>query len=352
MQQLGHVFAAEAGFDYGLAELFEEDESDLAGLVFFVVLHVGEPGVGAEIGRGHGQAGGLQQADDAFGVGGFQVAFALGEASGEHHAGGDGFAVQPVAVAHLGFDGVAEGVAEVEVGADAVLFFVLFDDMGFHLAAVLDGVGQGALLLLHDGGHVLLEAGEEMDVAEQGVFDDFGKAGGKFARGQGAEGGGVGDNGLGLVEGADHIFAEGVVDAGFAANGGIDLTEQGGGDLDEGDAALVGGGGKAGQIADDAATEGEEGGAAVGVVLQQAGVDVLQGFAVFVLLAVGQDDAANGYAELPAGGFDGGEVEGGDGFVADDGGLVANVGADELGQMVQQAVADVDGVAVAGGVDL
>ena len=78
LQQGGHVFAAETGFYGGLAEPFEDDEADLAGLIFFVVLHVGKPGIDRKLRRGNGQSGGLQQADDALGVGGFQVAFALG----------------------------------------------------------------------------------------------------------------------------------------------------------------------------------------------------------------------------------------------------------------------------------
>lgn len=337
LQQGGHVFSAEACFYGGLAEPFEDDEADLAGLIFFVVLHVGKPGIDCKLRRGNGQSGGLQQADDALGVGGFQVAFALGQAGGKHHAGGYGFAVQPVAVAHLGFYGVAEGVAEVKESADALLFFILLDDAGFHLAAVADGVGKGGGLLPHDAGHGVLEFDKEIHVAEQGVFDDFSQAGGKFARGKGLQDGGIGDDGLGLVKRADHVFAERVVDAGFAAHGGIDLAEQGGGDLDEGDAALVGGGGKTGQIADYAAAEGEDGGVAVGMVLQQAGVDLLEGFAVFVLFAVGQDDVATIDAELSAGCFDGGKIKRGNGLIADDGGFAGDMWADEFGQVAEQA---------------
>ena len=243
--------------------------------------------------------------------------------------------MQPVAITHLGFDGVAKGVAEVEQGANALLFFVLLDDAGLHLAAVADGVGKGSGLLSHDAGHGVLEFGKEIHVTEQGVFDDFGQAGRKLARGKGLQGGGIGDDGLGLVKRADHVFAEQVVDAGFAAHGGIDLAEQGGGDLDEGDAALVGGGSKAGQIADYAAAEGEDDGAAVGMVLQQAGVDLLEGFAVFVLFAVGQDDLANVDAELLAGCFDVGKIKRGNGLIADDGGFAVDMWADEFGQVAE-----------------
>ena len=149
------------------------------------------------------------------------------------------------------------------------------------------------------------------------------------------QGGGVGDDGLGLVKRANHVLAKRVVDAGFAAHGGIDLAEQGGGDLDEGDTALVGGCGKAGQIADYAAAKCEDGGAAVGMVLQQAGVDLLEGFAVFVLFAVGQDDVTNVDAELLAGCLDGGKIKRGNGLIADDGGFAADMWADEFGQVVK-----------------
>ncbi|OAM37349.1 hypothetical protein A7P99_07800 [Eikenella sp. NML120348] len=120
-------------------------------------------------------------------------------------------------------------------------------------------------------------------------------------------------------------------------------------DLDKGDAALVGSGSKTGKVADYAAAESEDGGTAVGMVLQQSSVDLLEGFVIFVLFAVGQDDAAGTDAELSAGGFNRSKVERGNGLVADDGGFAANVWADVFGQIIKQAKADVDGVAVAGG---
>ena len=79
------------------------------------------------------------------------------------------------------------------------------------------------------------------------------------------------------------------------------MAEQGGGNLNEGDATLIGGGSKAGKIADYAAAKSQDGGASISMMLQQASVDLLEGFTVFVLLAVGQDDVANADAELLAG---------------------------------------------------
>ena len=54
------------------------------------------------------------------------------------------------------------------------------------------------------------------------------------------------------------------IDAGLAADGGVDLREERGGDLHVADAAHVDGGEEAGDVAEDAATEGEEERVAVG----------------------------------------------------------------------------------------
>ncbi len=82
--------------------------------------------------------------------------------------------------------------------------------------------------------------------------------------GEGAEEVGVDVDGEGLVEAADEVFSGCEVDAGLAADGGVDLGEEGAGDLDVADAAHVDGGEEAGDVADDSATEGEEEGVAVG----------------------------------------------------------------------------------------
>ena len=95
----------------------------------------------------------------------------------QHHAGGHGFAVQPHAVTHFGFDGVAEGVAEVEPGAYALLGFVLADNLGFHGAASAHGFGQRCGLLLHQRIDMGFEPFKKSQVAKQAVFNHFGQAG-------------------------------------------------------------------------------------------------------------------------------------------------------------------------------
>ena len=60
-----------------------------------------------------------------------------------------------------------------------------------------------------------------------------------------------------LVEGADEVLAGRMVDAGLAADAGVDLRQQRGRHLHERHAAHEGRGGEAGQVADDAAAEGD-----------------------------------------------------------------------------------------------
>lgn len=155
-----------------------------------------------------------------------------------------------------------------------------------------------------------------------------------------------------MVEGADEVFTDGVVDACFSADGGIDHGEESGGDLEEGEAAEEGGGGEASHVADESAAEGEEGGVAVdggGEELVVDGGEVLEGFMVFA----GGDGGGDG---LEAGGFEGGleggEVDGGDVGVGDDGdfggaGEVAEVRADGG----EEAGLDGDVVFVVGDID-
>src|SRR6266550_6624064 len=75
------------------------------------------------------------------------------------------------------------------------------------------------------------------------------------------------------MESADEIFADGVINPGFAADAGVDHGQKRGGNLHEGDAAEDGGGDEADDIADDTAAEGEDGGGAFDACLQKRVVE-------------------------------------------------------------------------------
>ena len=69
---------------------------------------------------------------------------------------------------------------------------------------------------------------------------------------------------MGLVEGAEEVFAAGEIDAGFATNGGVDLGEEGGGDLDDRNAPHEDRREETAHVATDAAAEGDDDAGPVG----------------------------------------------------------------------------------------
>ena len=117
---------------------------------------------------------------------------------------------------------------------------------------------------------IRFEPGEERRIAEQPVFHHLGIARAELARAQGREHGDVGEHQARLVEGADQVLALPGVDAGLAADRGIDLGQQRGRHLHDADAAPQDAGGEAGQVADHAAAKGDDAVAALDAELEQA----------------------------------------------------------------------------------
>jgi len=129
-----------------------------------------------------------------------------------------------------GFDGVADGVAEVQDHAEARLLFVFADDVGFDADRggyyFRERFGVSVLFCVacvQAGFGVLFHEAEEFCVVDDACLDGFLQAGAEFGGGEGAEKVGVGEDGLWVVEAADEVFAGCEVDAGFAADGGVDL---------------------------------------------------------------------------------------------------------------------------------
>ena len=256
--------------------------------------------------------------------------------------------MQPGTVAHAGLDGVAKGVAQVKQGAHAGFFFVLANNIRLHLAAVADGFGQGGTVAGTQCVDVLLQPGQKLHIAQQRVFDHFGQAGGQLARGQGVQHGHVGQHCARLVKRADHIFAQRVIDGGFAAHRGIHLRQQGGGNLDERRAALVAGGGKAGHVANHPAAQRNQRGLAFGAPAQQGVKDQVQGFPGFVGFAVRQ----NYRGDADPGGFQcllqRGQVQRGNRGVGDDRGFFLRQVRQNQRRIGKQGFANVDRVAGVG----
>ena len=102
---------------------------------------------------------------------------------------------------------------------------------------------------------MILQPFEEGPVAEKTVLHHFGVAGAPLTWRQCRQHFRVGENQKRLVEGTDEILAVTRVDTGLSADGAVHLGEQGGGDLDERDAAAQQARRQPGQIADDSAAK-------------------------------------------------------------------------------------------------
>ena len=104
-------------------------------------------------------------------------------------------------------------------------------------------------------GQVTLQALEKRGVVNDAVFDDLGEAGAKLAPGQAGQRIQIAQHQARLVEGADEVLAGLQVHAHLAADGAVHLRQQRRGHLHERDAAQIGSGHEARQVAHHAAAE-------------------------------------------------------------------------------------------------
>lgn len=96
---------------------------------------------------------------------------------------------------------------------------------------------------------------KKIRLVDQAVFHHFGVAGAEFARTERIEHRRIRQHQIRLVEDANEVLAVAGVDAGLAADGGIDLRQKRGRYLHETYAAADDTGRKTGEIADHAAAE-------------------------------------------------------------------------------------------------
>ncbi len=115
---------------------------------------------------------------------------------------------------------------------------------------------------------------EESSIADQSGLDDFGIARPEFPRRQRGQGERIGQHHARLVKSAEQVLAEGGVDACFAADAGIDLGQERGGDLYKRQPTQDRRRREARKVADNAAAKGNDGGAPFDPRLQQGVGDV------------------------------------------------------------------------------
>jgi len=148
------------------------------------------------------------------------VVAALGCKKGDHAAASAGsyrFAVKPIAVSRRRLDRVAEGVAEIEQSAFARFSFVGHDDFHLDPATLVNGVQQRLRLARQQRCDVGFKPRKELGVANGAAFDHLRETRRKFAVRQRAQAIRIDQDGARLVECADHVLSERMVDAGLAA---------------------------------------------------------------------------------------------------------------------------------------
>ena len=193
-------------------------------------------------------------------------------------------------VAGLGFERVAEGVAEIQDAAQVAFALVAGDHLAFirtesaMMRSTASGVRASTSSLCSH------QECEELGVADDAGLDDFVEAGAVLAVGQGVEHGRVDEDGERLVEAADQVLAADEVHAGLAADRGVHLGEQGGRDLEHGNAAHEDGGQEAGHVVDDAAAESDHHARAVGAALHHLLGKLLHGRQALLVFAAGKGE--------------------------------------------------------------
>ena len=214
-----------------------------------------------------------------------------GEVGDDEHAAGDGLAVPEAPVLRQRFDGVPGRVPEVQDAPRPALAFVLGHHLRLDAAGVGDDRGQRVRLAPDDGGQIARHPLEEAAVGDHAVLDHLVETGPELAAGQGAQHVRVGEDRERLVERADQVLAERMVDADLAADGTVDLREQRSRHVRQGDAPQVGRRRETHHVADHAAADGDDGDAALGRHADQGVVDPGDGLGVLGALAVGDEDA-------------------------------------------------------------
>ncbi len=125
-----------------------------------------------------------QHLEDLDAVFGGKVARQLAQEDGGAHAEGDGLAMQEAGVAGFGFEGVAEGVAEIEDAAEVAFALVGGDHFALHADGIGDDAVHGVRLARQHVAAAIGEKAEQIGFADDAGLDDFVEAGAVFAFGK------------------------------------------------------------------------------------------------------------------------------------------------------------------------
>ena len=153
-------------------------------------------------------------------------------------------------------------MAEVQNAAQTLLLFIFLHHFLFEVQGVGNDPDQPGRRLSGSQGIQFrfkiegFKAGKSFLIKTERHFHRLGQAVGDLAAGQGGKGGRIHQDAARLIKCADNVLDSIQVDGGFAADGGVHLGKDGGGNVVEINAAHIAGRGETGQIADHAAADG------------------------------------------------------------------------------------------------
>jgi len=164
---------------------------------------------------------------------------------------------------------MADGVAEVENAAQALLRLVDLDDPLLDPARRGDDPFQDGGVSSLQGPGVVLERRQQIRVLDDAVFHDLGQTACEFPLRESLEKRQVDEDGLRLVKRPQQVLPRPGVHAGLAPDGAVHLREQRRGDLHEGKPPHVNRGEKARHVPDHAAAQGDQARGPVGIPFQE-----------------------------------------------------------------------------------
>ena len=215
------------------------------------------------------------------------------------------------------------------------------DDVRLDRGAGGDELGEHVGIARDDRRRVRVdERGDARTIGHERVLGHLAEPGAVLARRQRRQRGDVGEDAERLVERADQVLALGQVDRGLAADGGVDLREQRGRRLHDGDAAVVHRRREAGGVADHAAAEGDDGVVAEQPPRREARAQGVDGGERLGVLAVADEEEVGGDVGALQRGDERRRVEVGDAGLADD--RDAPAAAEQAPGLAEHAGADDD----------
>ena len=179
----------------------------------------------------------------------------MAEEGGGDHAPGDGFAVLIASVPGDAFEGVREGMAEIEDFTEPGFAFIAADDTGLDYDVARNEQVESSTIATQDFLHRLFEHGEHRSIGDDGMLDDLGEAAAKFAVRKSAQQFRIGEDEARRIERADEVFPFGEINSRLATNGTIHLGDERGRHVYQGDATQINGGDEPGDVSDDSAAD-------------------------------------------------------------------------------------------------